>query len=61
VQFHPEPGFLYQVESKLKLIPGQAAKESFIDRYGGSKGENFNPSCSNSMKNQEKQANFDFF
>lgn len=42
VQFHPEPGFLYQVESKLKLIPGQAAKESFIDRYGGSKGENFN-------------------
>lgn len=23
--------------------------------------QEFNPSCSNSMKNQEKQANFDFF
>lgn len=42
LQFHPEPVFLYQMESKLKLIPGQPAKESFIDLYGGSKGEHFN-------------------
>jgi putative glutamine amidotransferase len=42
VQFHPEPPFLYQQENKLHLVPGQPAKDSFMDLYGGSKGETFN-------------------
>ena len=42
IQFHPEPTFLYQPENKLKLVPGQPATASFIDLYGGDKGEDFN-------------------
>lgn len=42
IQFHPEPSFLYQPETKIHLQPGQAAKDSFIDLYGGIKGEIFN-------------------
>lgn len=42
IQFHPEPTFLYQPENKLKLLPGQTATASFIDLYGGARGENFN-------------------
>ena len=42
LQFHPEPVFLYQSESKLKFATDQAAKDSYIDLFGGGKGENFN-------------------
>lgn len=42
VQFHPEPGFLYQPETKISIEPGQPASRSFIDLYGGEKGETFN-------------------
>lgn len=41
-QFHPEPSFLYQPEMKMNLLPGHPAENSFIDLYGGSKGELFN-------------------
>lgn len=41
-QFHPEPSFLYQSDNKIHLLPNQPAKDSFIDLYGGAKGEVFN-------------------
>jgi len=42
VQFHPEPTFLYQPGNKFKIYPDQPATNSFIDLYGGAKGETFN-------------------
>ncbi|GAB1404500.1 MAG: gamma-glutamyl-gamma-aminobutyrate hydrolase family protein [Lentimicrobiaceae bacterium] len=42
VQFHPEPSFLYQKESKLNLFPGQLPGASFMELYGGDRGEQFN-------------------
>ncbi len=41
-QFHPEPTFLYSPEEKFSLQSGQPAIQSYIDLYGGEKGENFN-------------------
>lgn len=41
-QFHPEPTFLYQPENKISFQPGQPASTSFIELYGGEKGEVFN-------------------
>jgi len=41
-QFHPEPSFLYQPDNKIHLLPNQPAKDSFIDLFGGAKGEVFN-------------------
>lgn len=42
VQFHPEPGLLYQPDVKIRDLPDEKAKYSFIDLYGGGKGETFN-------------------
>ncbi|MBW6490731.1 MAG: gamma-glutamyl-gamma-aminobutyrate hydrolase family protein [Lentimicrobium sp.] len=41
-QFHPEPPFLYQSESKISFEPGKTASHSFIDLYGGEMGLEFN-------------------
>ena len=41
LQFHPEPGILYQTESKLKFESGKPAGSSYIGLYPGVKGETF--------------------
>jgi putative glutamine amidotransferase len=41
VQFHPEVNDLYKPDEKIKAIPLKAAEKSYIDMYGGDKGENF--------------------
>ncbi len=41
-QFHPEPAFLYQAETRFHNLPGQPSVNSFIGLYPGNKGESFN-------------------
>ncbi|MFH1119357.1 MAG: gamma-glutamyl-gamma-aminobutyrate hydrolase family protein [Bacteroidota bacterium] len=41
-QFHPEPTFLYQAETKFRSMPGKPSSGSFIELYSGINGETFN-------------------
>lgn len=41
-QFHPEPTFLYQPETKFREIADQPSSGSYIELYGSEKGELFN-------------------
>ncbi len=41
VQFHPEVTNLYKADNKIKALPLKPAEFSYIDLYGGDKGENF--------------------
>lgn len=42
VQFHPEPSFLYQPETKINFEPKKIASHSFIDLYDAERGLKYN-------------------
>lgn len=44
VQFHPEVNALYQKDTKIGFVPGEPARESFLDLFPGNKGEDFHRS-----------------
>lgn len=41
VQFHPEVNDLYKPDAKINAIPLKLGEKSYIDMFGGDKGENF--------------------
>jgi putative glutamine amidotransferase len=41
VQFHPEKKELYNSNDKIRIVPLESAKFSYLDLYNGDKGENF--------------------
>lgn len=41
VQFHPEKKELYEPNEKIKVSPSNPAEYSYLDKYSGDKGENF--------------------